>query len=171
MTTYTLLARNNAWANARLLSACTALAPEEWSAPRTGFFPSLRATIEHVHAVDLYYVDAMTGGGHGRSLYHNAPPFPDPIAAQRHMEPQDAALVAFCDGLTPQDLGRQVPTDRGKQTVMERLDHLLLHLFQHQIHHRGQAHAMLSATSVPPPQLDEFFLDYDRHPSALPFLR
>jgi uncharacterized damage-inducible protein DinB len=34
---------------------------------------------------------------------------------------------------------------------------LLLHLFQHQVHHRGQAHAMLSATTVPPPQLDEFF--------------
>jgi uncharacterized damage-inducible protein DinB len=37
------------------------------------------------------------------------------------------------------------------------MDRLLLHLFQHQIHHRGQAHAMLSATSVRPPQLDEFF--------------
>ena len=32
-----------------------------------------------------------------------------------------------------------------------------MHLFQHQVHHRGQAHAMLSATSVKPPQLDEFF--------------
>jgi len=37
------------------------------------------------------------------------------------------------------------------------MSRLLLHLFQHQIHHRGQAHAMLSATSVSPPQLDEFF--------------
>jgi uncharacterized damage-inducible protein DinB len=37
------------------------------------------------------------------------------------------------------------------------MDRLLLHLFQHQIHHRGQAHAMLSGTSVAPPQLDEFF--------------
>ena len=39
----------------------------------------------------------------------------------------------------------------------ERCDRLLMHLFQHDIHHRGQAHAMLSATSVAPPQLDEFF--------------
>jgi hypothetical protein len=31
------------------------------------------------------------------------------------------------------------------------------HLFQHDIHHRGQAHAMLSGISVKPPQLDEFF--------------
>jgi uncharacterized damage-inducible protein DinB len=37
------------------------------------------------------------------------------------------------------------------------MDRLLLHLFQHQVHNRGQDHAMLSATAVPPPQLDEFF--------------
>nr|WP_293275621.1 DinB family protein [Nannocystis sp.] len=34
---------------------------------------------------------------------------------------------------------------------------LLAHLFQHQIHHRGQVHAMLAGSSVAPPQLDEFF--------------
>lgn len=37
------------------------------------------------------------------------------------------------------------------------LDRLLSHLFQHQIHHRGQAHTMLSGTRIAPPQLDEFF--------------
>ena len=46
----------------------------------------------------------------------------------------------------------------------ERIDAMLAHLFQHQVHHRGQAHAMLAGTDVPPPQLDEFFLDFDRHP-------
>ena len=47
-----------------------------------------------------------------------------------------------------------------------RSDALLPHLFQHQIHHRGQAHAMLAGTGVAPPQLDEFFLDWDRHPTV-----
>ena len=37
----------------------------------------------------------------------------------------------------------------------------LMHLFLHSQHHRGQAHAMLSGTSVPPPQLDEFFMADD----------
>jgi len=40
---------------------------------------------------------------------------------------------------------------------VERRDRLLMHLFQHQIHHRGQVHAMLSGTRIKPPQLDEFF--------------
>jgi uncharacterized damage-inducible protein DinB len=34
---------------------------------------------------------------------------------------------------------------------------LLLHLFQHQVHHRAQVHAMLSTTEVRPAQLDAFF--------------
>ena len=58
-------------------------------------------------------------------------------------------------------------TDRGaKGMIPERVSYLLAHLFQHQIHHRGQAHAMLSGAGVSPPQLDEFFLDYDRDPAA-----
>ena len=43
----------------------------------------------------------------------------------------------------------------------ETIGDLLAHLFQHQIHHRGQVHAMLSGTSVAPPQLDEYFLAFD----------
>jgi uncharacterized damage-inducible protein DinB len=45
--------------------------------------------------------------------------------------------------------------------VLERTDRILLHLFEHQIHHRGQVHCMLSGTAVAPPQLDEFFLAAD----------
>ena len=47
--------------------------------------------------------------------------------------------------------------------VRERVRRLLAHIFEHQIHHRGQAHAMLSGTSVPPPQLDEFFSAAEAH--------
>jgi hypothetical protein len=47
--------------------------------------------------------------------------------------------------------------NRGERVQIERRDRLLMHLIQHQIHHRGQAHAMLSGTRIKPPQLDEFF--------------
>jgi uncharacterized damage-inducible protein DinB len=41
--------------------------------------------------------------------------------------------------------------------------HLLQHLFMHQMHHRGQVHAMLSGTAVAPPQLDEFMMPSEAH--------
>jgi uncharacterized damage-inducible protein DinB len=40
----------------------------------------------------------------------------------------------------------------------ERVVHVLAHLHMHQIHHRGQVHAMLAGTAVKPPQLDEFLM-------------
>ncbi len=69
----------------------------------------------------------------------------------------DRRLVAWCDALDERGPDRLIHVYRGTSVQTERADRLLLHLFQHQIHHRGQAHAMLSGTSVKPPQLDEFF--------------
>ena len=90
---------------------------------------------------------------------------PDPT-----QEALDQHLIAFCRALPPDRATARVATDRGTAgRVTERIDHLLLHLFQHQVHHRGQAHAMLSSTTVKPPQLDDFLLDCGRDPAAEPF--
>ena len=160
------MARNNAWANRRLLAACVALPPREFEATRTSFFPSLRETLNHVLAVDRYYLDGLVEGGRGAELYH-ATDYRDAASLAAAQAEQDAALIAFCGGLEDDDLERRVAYDRGENGVWnERIDFVLLHLFQHQVHHRGQAHAMLSGTSVKPPQLDEFFIEYDRDPAA-----
>ena len=57
-------------------------------------------------------------------------------------------------------------TERRGGRVEERVDMLLLHLFQHQIHHRGQAHVQIQDAGIAPPQLDEFYLEFDRAPTA-----
>ena len=164
-----MMARNHAWSNARLLGSCGRLTDREWRAPRVGYFPSLAATMAHVHWVDRYYVDALTGGGQGRTVYDDEPPPGGEPGAAELMDLQaglDATLVHFCEGLPAAAMALRVSTDRGPRgAVPERVDDLLLHLFQHAIHHRGQAHAMLSGTSVPPPQLDEFHLRLDACPA------
>lgn len=164
---FSAMARNNAWANDRLLAACARLDPAAFAAPRTGFFPSLRLTLNHLHAVDLYYLDALEETGRGLAAFDPEPDFALPAELRAAQAAADRRLTAFCDRLRPADLDRRVPTDRGDEgLVPERIEALLAHLFQHQIHHRGQAHAMLAGTPVPPPQLDEFFLDYDRRRAA-----
>lgn len=74
----------------------------------------------------------------------------------------DRRLIALCDGLDAPDLARVVSIDRDDGIDhRETVSAILSHLFVHQVHHRGQAHAMLAGTPVPPPQLDEFFLAQD----------
>ena len=60
--TFRAMAYNNAWANHRLLSACAALSQSEFEAKRTGFFPSVKATLNHILIVDWFYVDATASG-------------------------------------------------------------------------------------------------------------
>jgi uncharacterized damage-inducible protein DinB len=157
MLPYRALAHNNAWANHRLLAACAALTPEAFVAKRTSFFPSLRATLNHILIVDRFYVDAMEGGALGPAAWADPEPCGDVTTLRQAQAEVDQRLLAVIDRTDEAGLERIIAVHRGTHIQHERLDRLLLHLFQHQIHHRGQAHAMLSGTSVHPPQLDEFF--------------
>jgi uncharacterized damage-inducible protein DinB len=155
--TYRAMAYNNAWANHRLLAACAHLGPGELEAPRTSFFPSLRATLNHILIIDWFYVDALEGGWLGPKAWANLEPCATVADLQREQRAVDGRLIAVCNALTEAALGEVVRVNRDTRVQTERRDRLLLHLFQHQIHHRGQAHAMLAGTSVEPPQLDEFY--------------
>jgi uncharacterized damage-inducible protein DinB len=158
------MSANNAWANRRLHNACARLTQDELEAPRTGFFPSLQRTLNHILYVDWYYVDALEGGSLGPAAW--AVEIPCPTMAQ--LLPAQAAvdrrLLAVCDALDGRTVRRTVRLIRPQGRIQEERAHrVLLHLFQHQVHHRGQAHAMLAGTNVPPPQLDEFFLADEAH--------
>ena len=54
-------AHANRLANRRLHDAMAALEPQEFHAPRVSFFPSLAETLNHILAVDLYYIGALHG--------------------------------------------------------------------------------------------------------------
>jgi uncharacterized damage-inducible protein DinB len=156
------MARNNAWSNHRLLSACGALSPEAYRAKRVSFFPSIAATLNHILLVDLYYLDALEGGSLGYACVSAWQDRPDFSALAVEQRATDRRLMAFCDALTSEDVGRVIGIDRGPKGIdRETIGDTLSHLFVHQIHHRGQVHAMLAGTPVPPPQLDEYFLVFD----------
>jgi uncharacterized damage-inducible protein DinB len=155
--TFRALAYNNAWANHRLHKACSALTQEAFAATRTGFFPSLQRTLNHIYIIDLFYVDALEGGWLGPKAWRNEVPCPTVADLMPAQAAVDRRLIAHCAGLGEASLDEVVQVNRETRVQRERRDRLLLHLFQHQTHHRGQAHAMLSGTDVRPPQLDEFF--------------
>lgn len=150
-------AYNNAWANHRLLKACALLSAEELNAARVNFFPSIIHTLNHILTVDWLYIGALEGDCPGASAFEPEIPVAAFADLDREQRAADRRLIRYCRGWTAEGLQADVRLPRATHVQVEPADRILLHLFQHQIHHRGQIHAMLSGTSVTPPQLDEFF--------------
>src|SRR5262249_13574786 len=150
------MAHNNAWANLRLHRAVGELDDAEYRAMRTSFFPTLHLTLSHILFVDLFYVDALAATGapppwDAADAFDENGTFAELRAMQRAV---DQRLIACAAG----DLADEIRMQRTDHVQTDTRANVLLHLFQHQIHHRGQAHAMLAGTRAKPPQLDEFFL-------------
>lgn len=165
---YRRMAENNAWANETLHAAVAGLDRSAFVARRPGFFPSIGRTLNHIYEVDLYYLDALEAGGLGRSVYERVD-IDDPAELRAAQAAQDRRLIAFCAGLDSELLATIRSTERQGAVAEERVDALLLHLFQHQIHHRGQAHVQVQDAGIAPPQLDDFYLDFERADSAQPY--
>src|SRR6185503_3247340 len=116
------------------LKACGELTPEEFAAPRTSFFPSIKATLNHILTVDWFYLEMLE-----RSLA-GLPPSENP---GRHFEPEepfdrcedlsreqhaaDRRLIALCESLTDDRLDTTVSTLRRKGLVHDYLRRILAH--------------------------------------------
>lgn len=154
-------ARANHLANRRLQLAMSGLHESEFSALRVGFFPSLAATLNHILAVDLYYIGALHGDTGLVAAYRAFAPAATRAALKQRQATSDLRLIKSCDGLTAAGCDAMVAMERSDHVQTERAGHVLAHLFMHQTHHRGQVHAMLSGSAVKPPQLDEFMMPSD----------
>ena len=164
------MACNNAWSNHRLLTTCGKLSQADFVATRTSFFPTIKATLNHILTVDWYYVDALERGLRGVDPNRDVDRFFDPeepfetcAALAAEQRAVDRRLIDACATLDDQRLALPIPVVRRAGVQTEVATRLLAHLFQHQIHHRGQVHAMLAGTPVKPPQLDEFFCANEAH--------
>jgi len=157
-------AHANRLANQRLHAAMAPLTSAELHAPRTSFFPSLMATLNHILAVDRYYIAALTRDADPEAARKQYEPATELAALAAAQHASDMRLVGFCDALDAAACDQVIEMPRGGGRIQrDRAAHVLAHLFMHQTHHRGQAHAMLSGTSVKPPQLDEFLMPSEGH--------
>lgn len=156
-------ARYNQWANARLYAAASALDAEAFQAPRSGFFPSICRTLNHLYVADRIWLARFEGCERPHRRLDEIPhPLFQHLWAARQVE--DARIRRVIDNAAESwfsdILHYQRMTDI--RPVSMPIELALAHFFNHQAHHRGQAHAMLSSTDVPPPDLDfAYFLTED----------
>jgi len=156
-------ARANRLSNQRLHAAMAPLSRAEFHAPRVGFFPSLAQTLNHILLVDLYYIGALHREAGIRAALLGFEPCDDLATLMRRQAASDERLIRWCDALDDAQLDAVVEMERADHVQRDRVGHVLAHLFNHQTHHRGQAHAMLSSTRIKPPQLDEFMMPSEAH--------
>ncbi len=155
--------RANRLANHRLHAAMLPLSRDEFHAPRTSFFPSLALTLNHILSVDIYYLAALHGEADMEAQWAALRPC-DTLAELAPAQARaDQRFIALLEGLTPAQLDEVIALDRGDHVQHERRGNTIAHLLNHQVHHRGQAHAMLAGTPVKPPQLDEFLVPSEAH--------
>jgi uncharacterized damage-inducible protein DinB len=155
--------RANRLANLRFHAALAPLSTAELHAPRTGFFPSLAATLNHILAVDLYYLAALEGDRDMARRWSEFVPCETIAALAAEQARADERFIAIGAALTAADLERVIDLDRTTHVQREQIAYVIAHLLAHQVHHRGQAHAMLAGTRIAPPQLDEFLMPSEAH--------
>jgi uncharacterized damage-inducible protein DinB len=142
---YPMFAGYNAWCNERLYDAASQVSDADYRADRGAFFKSLHGTLNHLLVGDRIWMHRFTGEGElpkslGDILYQD---FADLRAARRA---EDAAISRYVGGLSEADLARSIRyrTFSNPATLEQQLAPALDHFFNHQTHHRGQAHALLS---------------------------
>jgi len=161
MTHFPLMARFNAWANTRVYDSVARLPDAAYRADRKAFFGSIHRTLNHLLLVDRLWSARIVEADSGiRSLETIL--YDDFAALRAARSEEDRRLIGLVDGLSEKDLRKPIPYRRIIGDGMEevRAGHILLTLFNHQTHHRGQVHVLLTQTDVVPPPLDViYFLD------------
>lgn len=142
---YTMLAGYNRWANERLYEAAARLAGADYRADRGLFFKSVHGTLNHLLLADRIWMRRFTGEGETYSKL-DAILFEDFPALREARRAEDARIVDFVSALSPDKLAGtfRYQTITHPVRVEQVLSFALDHFFNHQTHHRGQAHGVLS---------------------------
>ena len=142
---YQMFAAYNAWCNERLYDAAATLSDADYRADRGAFFQSVHGTLNHLLVADRIWLRRFTGVGDmppslDAILYDDF----DVLRAARRV--QDTLISRYISGLSDAALlgTLRYRTVINPQTIEQPLQPALDHFFNHQTHHRGQAHCLLS---------------------------
>jgi uncharacterized damage-inducible protein DinB len=158
------LARYNAWANRRVYQACEALSAAEYLRERASSFGSLHATLNHILVADRIWI-ARIEGQTPPNLKLDQILYADLIGLKIARLAEDDRIRNVVAGIRGARLDQPLEYRNSRGDRFETpLRLVLAHFFNHQTHHRGQVHCLLSQTDLPPPPLD--FLWFVRQEEA-----
>ncbi|SDO70981.1 Uncharacterized damage-inducible protein DinB (forms a four-helix bundle) [Lutimaribacter pacificus] len=155
------MAAYNAWQNRQLDQAMGALDHAALVADRAGFWGSILGTANHLLWGDRMWMARFGVGSAPEQGLPDSPalhPTHATWSAERFR--LDGRIALWAEGLHAVDLaGRMRWYSGAAGREMERpVGEIVMHMFNHQTHHRGQIHAMLTAAGVAAPVSDLFLM-------------
>jgi uncharacterized damage-inducible protein DinB len=151
-THFVMMAKYNAWANARLFRMAGALRDDLYRKQVGAYFKSLNGTLNHLLVADRIWMRRLTGEGDQPDKL-SAILFDDLPSLRAARVEEDSRIVGFVQGLEEHDFEEvcDYRTLNGTPQRQRRRE-ILAHLFNHETHHRGQAHAILTILGVSEPE-------------------
>jgi uncharacterized damage-inducible protein DinB len=152
---FMMFAAYNQWANSRIYDAAADLDEEDFHRNVGVFFGSMMGTLNHVLTADRIWMRRFAGEGDAPArldtILHRALP-----GLRLAREAEDKRIVDWVGALSDKALSGRFSymTVSDMRTVSQRLAPALDHFFNHQTHHRGQAHAILTILGRPSLPLD-----------------
>lgn len=155
--TVALMARYNQWQNTSLYTAAGTLDDTERRKDRGAFFGSIHGTLCHLLWGDIFWMSLFAGWERSPVGLTESPGLIaewETLVTQRREA--DAGIIAWADGVSETWLAGDVTWYSGlRQADVTRPAALCVtHFFNHQTHHRGQVHAMLTAAGATPEDTD-----------------
>lgn len=155
------MARYNRWQNESLYAVADALPEEERRRDRGAFFKSIHGTLNHLLWADAMWLSRLAGAPKPDVVLAESASYRDDWSAMKEERAAtDARLVAFADGLDEKALRGDLSWRSGvlQADVAKPRALVIAHVFNHQTHHRGQVHAMLTAAGARLQDTDLIFL-------------
>nr|WP_207621433.1 DinB family protein [Chelativorans oligotrophicus] len=152
---FEMMANYNRWANRLLYDAAGELTAEEFARDVGVFFKSMMGTLNHILVADRIWMKRFTGSGDApdrlNAIIDSALP-----SLRLAREAEDERILSWLGTLDEAALSAYITysTIVKPEPVSQRLAPALSHFFNHQTHHRGQAHSILSVLGHNPPSLD-----------------
>ncbi len=150
-----MMAGYNAWANGRIYDAAGRLPDAVYRKEHGAFFGSIHRTLNHILVGDRIWMGRFTGTG-GAPTRLDAVLFDDFAELRLAREAEDARIAGYIGSLGESDLaGRfRYRTISSPADIEQPLAPALTHFFNHQTHHRGQVHCLLTQLAGEAPSLD-----------------
>ncbi len=152
---FQMFADYNRWANERVYEACAVLSEEEFRTETGAFFGSAHRTLNHLLVADRIWQKRFTDLGDAPATL-DAILFEDFAEMRAARESQDRQIIDWVDTLTEANLAAIISySPVTMPTKIEQpLGPILSHVFNHQTHHRGQVHTILTSLGKPSLTLD-----------------